>query len=198
MVPPQGRLPTGFEAPCRIAVCLSSPHVATHPRLLPWGQAGEGDTKGSEPATHLFLSLPVAFVTITKLGSGSCLESLKTPAAASLLRGPLCCICEGQHVGNMSALSGSTSPAPCHSRWHLVTAQSPAQVSPASLPAWLAHPWPKVARSSRNTGATGSQLPSQSLSLSPPGHVWLCHVLERPVLRAEAVAWPCGSAGRCS
>lgn len=59
----------------------------------------------------------------------------------------------------MSALSGAT-------HCHRVTALSLAQVSPMSLLTRLTHPWPKVAKSHRNAGATESQSQSPSQSLS--------------------------------
>lgn len=52
--------------------------------------------------------------------------------------------------------------------WHRVTALSLAQVSPTSLLTGLTHPWPKVAKSHRNAGATETQSPSQSPSQSLP------------------------------
>lgn len=107
---------------------------------------------------------------------------------------PLCRLSGAAGLLVLSVRDGALvacQPSVVPPHWYLVTAQ------PCIAPGQAHTP---LAKSSRNASATGSQLPSQSLSLSPPSCVWLCHALEAasPVLRAEEVAWTRGSAGQFS
>lgn len=96
------------------------------------------------------LSLLESWTQALPWSSWSCQPLCHLSGAVELL----CCVCEGRHSGDMSALRGATSLSLCHS-------PEPDSGQPHIAPNWAHTP---LAKSHRNAGATESQSPSQSLS----------------------------------
>uniref|UniRef100_A0A8C0EXU6 Unc-13 homolog A n=1 Tax=Bubo bubo TaxID=30461 RepID=A0A8C0EXU6_BUBBB len=200
----QGMVPPQREVAYRLRGSVSHRWVSVLPtrsrapwsfpgQLFPQGQAGKGDTKGSEPATH-----PVTlsgFCHSHKAGLGLLLGVPGAPGCCVTflgLWGSSGCVCKGQCIGDLSALSGATSLASCHS-------PEPGSGQPCITPVQACTPLARDGQIQQEHWCHWAPV-AIPVPLSVPSRcAWLCRVLEAAslVLGAE-VTWPCGSVGQFS